>query len=501
VPERLFNTYQVADLLGKTPGTVLEWMKKGLLPFERLGEEGPARISEKSLIQFLEQHGGDIEAVMAKLALRGGNNDPQPAGKPPAVEDQLPPGDPLPAAEQQARGAAADPATQLVEAILHDAVSRGASDIHLEPRPDGLNLRLRIDGVLHEKANFKARLPAVLVPRLIRQLKLLAGTDEAETARPRTGGFKRSIEGRQVDFRLATCPMRHGERAVIHVIDPLRGMQELSQLGLSDADEALVGELLAEPYGLIVVSGPPRSGRATTLRAFVGAMNSRERNIITIEKSAEAPIEGINQSQVDPASGYTFAEAVEASRAQDADVIVLAEISNPQTAAAALTAAAEGRMVLAAMHARNQTAATAMLLQIEPEPWTLASTLLAVIATRTLRKLCENCKQQAEPSEELLGELDLSPRQLDCPIFTHGGCSRCSGSGYSGRTGLFSILRVDETIAALLRQNPSAAAIDRAAQKSGMKSLWQAGLQKVRDGITSLEELARIMPHRGNRGT
>lgn len=491
MPERLYTAYQVTNLLGVTLAEVVGWMQRGRLVFQRL-PDGAVRIPGKALIRFLKREGIDLETIVAKFALR--EEEPMPAGDLHEQTLRLPVTEGVSegfASTSPSSGQTEDAASQVAEAILRNAVAKRVSGVHLESRQDGLALRVRIDGTLHDKVNFKARLPKALAPQLIAHFKSLAGVDAEERQRPQTGCFRSNFDGREVTFHLATCPALHGEKLLIHVLDPAAA-PSLSQIGLSSEDESLIRDLSAQPAGMILAAGPPRSGRATTLRAILRELNTRQRDIVAIEKYAHIELEGINQSQVNLEVGFGFAEAVRAFGRQDPDVIMVEDIRDPQTARAALEVATDGRMVLGAVSARNCSQAMKMMLEADVERWPLASVLLAIVAHRTVRKLCGECKSQVEPSSELTERLRRCGQEVNFPVQAGRGCDCCSNTGYSGETGLFSIMHVNETIASLIRQGAEAKDIELVAVRSGMRHLGQVGLEKVRSGETSLEEILRI---------
>jgi len=478
---RSFSAYEIADLLGATPGAVVQWMEKGWLPCEQ-PHGGAARISEDGLIQFIRRQGMDVETVMARLAPAEVSREAQTSEQPEA-----------PPAEAPRIVRAADSAAQVAEAILRDAVVRGAGYIHLESRSEGLRLRLRVDGVLHEKPNFARRLPNELGPKLIKHFKLLAGLEGGRSSLPGVGRFTRTVDGHEMEFRLAGFPIVAGERIVIRVVDREAARLGLSELGLEASDEAYLRGLLARRFGLVVLAGPPRSGKATSLRAMVGELAGAGRSIITVEKAAEAAIDGVSRARVDPAAGFTFAAAARACIDQDVDAIMIEELRDPVTASAALEAALDGRIVLAGMNATSGPAALASLLRMHLEPWPLASALAAIIEQRTVRKLCQACRRQVAPGADVLEKLGLAREQVDFPVFAAAGCESCGNCGYAGRIGLFSIMRIEGELAQAVRDGAGIESVSRAAAGAPAATLLDVGLEKARAGLTSLAELARIL--------
>ena len=397
-----------------------------------------------------------------------------------------------PAGDPVQAPATGDPAAQVAQAILQDAIARGASDIHLDSAAEGLALRLRIDGVLQDKTSFKARLPQNLAPQIIAHFKAQAALDVQRTRQAQQGLFAFTADGRQVKLRLSAWPTIHGEKLTISLRAAVV-LPGLSQLGLDAQDEARLRALLVEGAGLILLAGPPRCGKDVTLRAMAAELNTRERAVATIERSVDAEIPGVNQSAVDAPSGFGFAEAMRALADADGDVILIDDIPDPATALAAFDAAQSGKLVLGGMNVRSAPAAAATLLEMGLAPWPLSSALLMVVEQRNVRRLCESCRKQAAASDELLGRLGLNRRDVDFPAFAPGGCAKCN-SGYSGLTRLLSVTYTEGPVAKVLRASGNVEAIRQAAQYAGTRPLGQVGLEKVRAGLTSLDELARVLP-------
>ena len=391
--ERLFSTCQIADLLGTSEEAVADWISKGWLPVRDMpGEQ--VRISEKGLVQFLKGRGVDMEAIIAGIAPDDvGERLPETVSSPAIT---VPPEEPLAPRRGREQGRTAvspvvaaeevehseshpvDPAAQLAEAVLQNAVTGRVSHIHLDPCRDGLSLRVRIDGVLRDKPNFRSRLPEGLGPRLIAHFKTLADLEVGEITHPQTGRFRCNIGGGDVGFRLATYPTTCGERMVIHVPGREESILTLSQIGLGDDDLSLLRRLLSEPCGIIIIAGPHGSPKATMLRAMLAEVNTPGRNIIALESRGEIRLEGVSRCRVDRDKGFTAADALSAARDQDVDVIMLDDIPDRSTAAAAVEAAQGGTMVLTGIFARNPADAMEMMLE-STKPWALASAMLAVI--------------------------------------------------------------------------------------------------------------------------
>ena len=537
MPERLYSAYQIADLLGTDPASVVDWMRKGWLPYRRM-PDGPLRVSETGLIEFLKGRGMNVEEVLAKAVLTEGDSpgDQAPAANEPhapvdvparpalaapdAPGDELispdersaltgagnphPPADddrpqpeptaeaPEPAPPQPQAEDPPDeypgPPSEAAQFLLREAVLLGATQIHLSTRPAGVRVRLRIDGSLQENSDVQSRLAA---GQLISQLKDLAGIDRTG---PAAGLFQLTIDERPVAFRLVLCPSIHGETLTIHVRDP-RAATEIASLPLTDPQRQLLESIAAAPDGLILVAGPPRHGGKAVLRALAGPHEGPTESVVAIGRSADPLFEGVDQSQFDRNSGLTFAAALHALADLEPDVIVAGDLPNPPATLAALDAACGGDLVLAAMNVPTAADAIQRLLQVAPDRWELAGALRAILAVRTVPALCEHCKTQVPPNELSLPREGLAGDGMDFPIFRKRGCARCDQSGYRGRAVLLSVLRVDRTVADAIRSGAAAEAIVDAARAAGTQSLAEAVLERLRDGRIDLVQAARVLAY------
>jgi type II secretory ATPase GspE/PulE/Tfp pilus assembly ATPase PilB-like protein len=564
--EKLFSTYDIAQLMQTTPGTVVEWMHRGVLPYMRL-PNGPIRISQRGLSLFLKSRGLEGSGLLEAALESAGNPPDAPAGQyqpepaeartatlpVPATPGRIdppvdlsddeeflyqPPGSPgsaeleasrpepadqpladQPVAEQadqddrQAPPAAAEPpagadrtiqartpdpqsppADRIAEALLVQAVARRATHIHLEPNWDELNLRLRIDGVLQPIDPIDADLPAGLGPRVAGSLLRQAGLDD-KADRCASGSFTFVCDDRDVQCFVSTWPTRRGRRMTLRLLDTARSLPELAHLGLRREDQALLAQLMAEPCGLILVAGLPRSGRYTTLNAMVNKLNGPGRNIITIEKSSQYDLAGVNQSSMEAELEIELADALRAVGRQDADVVMVQELTDAPSARVAMDLARQGRLVLAGLYADSGPDAIGTLVEMGLDSWSVSKSLLAVVSPWTVRRLCEHCRQIVVPDDRVLCSLGLSRSDLTFPVFGPTGCDRCHGVGYAGRTGCFSIIEVDRKLAKVIRQDGDVASIERTALQNGTHSLGESAMEKVADGTTSLEEIARVLPH------
>ncbi len=500
--DRLFSVYQVANLLGSDAKGVTNWLDMGWLQSKRM-PDGSVKISEKSLIDFLQKRGIDIEELMAKISMQEGKlpDDPDSSAEtseqsvasteessPKEIEQSAEAT--LPAivgAPRPQPASSGDPVNEAADALLQDAVANRVSHIHLEPSGEGLSLRMRIDGVVHDNSNLRIQLSKPAAPHLIQCFKDLANLDS--TTRPQKGQFHSTIADREFQFHVVTCPTVFGEKVVVEVDELDRTILELPELGLPDDNLSLMRRLLKQSYGVILITGPPRNGKTTTLQAMLSEMKASGRSMVALERGREIRLDGVTRCRV-PEANLTFAQALTAFRGQDPDVVMLGDVTDP--AVDVVNAALDGVLIMGSLFARSTVVAVRMMLEVTPR-WAVAAGLLAVVDQRLIRRICPGCKQQADLSEQMLEELGLRAGEIDFPVYQGFGCKKCSNTGYLGRIGVFSVLHVDETIAAMLRKGPEPGDILKSL-RGAMKTTREAGLAKVRAGITSLTEFARIFP-------
>lgn len=374
---------------------------------------------------------------------------------------------------------------RLVDSLLQQAIDDAASDIHIERQRDEVCIRYRIDGGL-QTVNF---LDKDVHPNLVARVKVLAGMDIAERRLPLDGAFSYEYAGRLLDVRVATLPTIYGEKVVMRLFDPEQQLASYADLGLSPQQAGTLSRMLTKPAGLILVCGPTGSGKTTTLRVMLQGLNNSSRNIISIEDPVEYEINGINHVQVQPRIGLTFASLLRSVLRQDPDVIMVGEMRDRETVDIALRAALTGHLVLTSLHTTDAPAAIIRLLDMGAEPYMLASCLTGVVAQNLVRRLCRHCAQPFAAVDSyrlsLVEEKELWAR-------SPGGCSRCRQTGYQGRIGLFEIMLLNERLRQLILQRATLAQLQRVAQQTGMLPLRQDGLIKVRQGITSLEEVIRV---------
>ena len=383
------------------------------------------------------------------------------------------------------------PVVRAVNDLLERAMELRASDIHIEPFRTGLVVRMRVDGILRSVPFSGDAPPQAVVSRI----KILAGLNIAERRLPQDGAARARAGRVEIDIRIATMPTQHGESVVIRLLPRDRGLLELSKIGLAARDEAVLRRLLALPHGLILITGPTGSGKTTTLATMLSILNEPTRKILTIEDPVEYEISGINQSQVKPAIGLTFATAMRAFVRQDPDVIMVGEIRDAETANIAVHAALTGHLVLSTLHTETAAAAVPRLLDLGVEGFLLRSTLRAVVAQRLVRVLCSSCK-----TKHVLTEQDLiaDPRYrllgfaAGEAIYRPAGCESCGGTGYRGRAGIFELLELTDEIRPLVGAEADAALIDGAAIRAGMTTMLDDAIEKCRTGMSAASEVLRV---------
>jgi general secretion pathway protein E len=383
------------------------------------------------------------------------------------------------------------PVVRAVNDLIEKAVELRASDIHIEPFREGLSVRMRVDGLLRATPAPAHVLPQALVSRV----KILAGLNIAERRLPQDGAARLQAARTDIDIRVATMPTQHGEAAVIRLLPRDRGLLDIPRLGLAPRDEKKVRRLLDLPHGMIAVTGPTGSGKTTTLATMLSALNLPSRKILTIEDPVEYEIPGINQSQVKPAIGLTFAAAMRAFVRQDPDVIMVGEVRDAETASIAVHAALTGHLVLTTLHTETSTAAVPRLIDLGVEAFLLKSTLRAVIAQRLVRVLCDRCKTQRSLTDS---DFDADPRltalgfRVGEAVFSPRGCERCGGVGYRGRVGVFEVLDATAEVRNLIGTEAESGALDAAAMRAGMTTMMDDAVSKCRVGATSVAEALRV---------
>jgi len=387
------------------------------------------------------------------------------------------------------------PLVRLVNSIIFQAAEDGASDVHFEPQEDGLVVRLRIDGVLHELQRVPKRMAAGVTTRL----KVLAKLDIAERRKPQDGRISLNAKaaGRLLDVRVATLPTVEGECVVLRLMDKSRRAPTLEELGFLETMRTQLEAVLQKPTGALLSTGPTGSGKSTTLYAALAQISRPEINIITVEDPVEYRLPGVNQVQINARAGLTFATALRSILRSDPDVVMVGEIRDGETAKISIEAALTGHFVLSTMHTNDAPSAITRLTEMGVEPFVTGSALSAVLAQRLARRLCAHCCEMYTPSSAELEQARISPEQAAAAdgavLYRKRGCPRCAHTGYRGRVGVFQLLRMTEELEALAARRASREELERAARENGMRTLWEDGLEKVIAGLTSLEELARVV--------
>jgi type IV pilus assembly protein PilB len=383
------------------------------------------------------------------------------------------------------------PIVKLVNLLITQAVADRASDIHIEPAEKDIRIRYRIDGVLHEVM----RSPRNIQAGLISRLKVMADINIAERRVPQDGRIGLVVGGKAVDLRVATLPTVFGEKVVIRILDKSSVLLKLEELGFSDASFAQFEKAFHKPYGTILVTGPTGSGKSTTLYATLNIINNVDRNIITVEDPVEYRLSGVNQMQVNMKAGLTFSSALRSILRADPDVILIGEIRDRETALIAMEAALTGHLVLSTLHTNDAPAAITRLAEMEVEPYLVASALDCVVAQRLARELCDHCKEAYQPTEAELFNSGFPEKEVKKvkELFRPVGCARCGKTGYRGRLGLYEVMPITEEIELLTAERRSSEDIKKVAIEQGMITLREDGLEKARAGLTSLEEIFRVV--------
>lgn len=389
------------------------------------------------------------------------------------------------------------PIIKLVNHILYQAVKRDASDIHIEPFEKELQIRYRVDGVLHTVMTPPKRAQAAIISRI----KIMANLNIAEKRLPQDGRIQIKIADKPIDIRVSVLPVVYGERVVMRLLDQSKTFASLQQLGFSERDFKIIMHSIEQPNGIILITGPTGSGKTTTLYAILGKLNKPEVNIITVEDPVEYQVAGIGQVQVKESIGLTFAAALRSILRQDPDIIMIGETRDQETAQIAIQAALTGHLVLSTLHTNSAAASITRLIDMGIEPFLIASTLLCMVAQRLVRKLCPFCKKEYKPDPDLLRRLGISPTEAHHIKFYEAvGCEECSNTGYKGRMALFEIMLMSGQIARLTMERADAALIQKAAVKEGMTLLLEDGIRKVKMGLTTIEEVLSVAASTAQEG-
>lgn len=380
------------------------------------------------------------------------------------------------------------PIIRLVNSILFRSVKDRASDIHIEPYEREVAVRFRIDGDLYDIL----KLPKRIQNSVISRIKLIGGLNIAEKRLPQDGRIRIKIAGKDIDLRLSTVPVAHGERIVMRLLDKNAVLLNLDILGFEKQMHQIMTDLIARPFGIILVTGPTGSGKTTTLYAALSQINREDINIITVEDPIEYQIAGIGQIQTNEKIGLTFASGLRSILRQDPDVILIGEIRDRETAEIAVQASLTGHLVLSSIHTNDASSCIARLVDMGIEPFLVASSIIGILAQRLVRRLCPNCKQPIDPTKEELKRIGLNGLPPGSQVFKPVGCEQCYHTGYSGRLGIFELLPVDDQLRSVILKNADAVSIKRAAISSGFKAMRYDGIRKILSGVTSIEEVLAV---------
>ena len=381
------------------------------------------------------------------------------------------------------------PVIQLVNAILFEAVQEGASDIHIQPFEDRVLVRMRIDGILHDQHE----LPKTVQEEIISRIKVQGKMNIAEKRLPQDGRATVQVGDRMIDLRIASLPSSYGERVVIRLLDKSARLYTLTEVGMDADSLKRFDRLIHIEHGLLLVTGPTGSGKSTTLYAALQAINTKDRNVVTLEDPIEYDIAGVSQTQINTKKGLTFATGLRNVLRQDPDIIMVGEIRDQETAVMGIQSALTGHLVFSTLHTNDAASAVTRLLDLGIEPYLVSSSLLAVLAQRLVRCICSKCRVSKPISDSQLELLGLnSAHQEEYQVSTGQGCEECRGTGYRGRIGIFELLVVDDLVRNAIQQQANATEIRQAAMQGGMQLLRHDGIQKVLRGQTTIEEVERV---------
>ena len=381
------------------------------------------------------------------------------------------------------------PVVKLVHSVIADAVARGASDIHFDPRAGDMRVRFRVDGVVVDSAT----VPRRLAPGLVSRIKIMAELDIAERRAPQDGRVGLAVDGNHIDIRVATLPLVRGESVVMRILDKQRMVTNLDLLGMEAPDRDLLEHSIKQLHGAVLVTGPTGAGKTTTLYAALSEINTPDKTLITIEDPVEYELEGVKQMQVNATAGVTFARGLRSMIRNDPDVLMVGEIRDRETAQTAIESALTGHLVLSTLHTNDAPMAPARLIDMGIEPFLVATGLECVVAQRLARRLCEDCRRPVEITVEALERNGFGHAGEPIDAYESEGCVRCGGIGYRGRIGLYEVMVLSKELRSLILQKASGEEIAAAAVAAGMRRLREDGLEKVRQGVTSIPEVLRVV--------
>lgn len=434
----------------------------------------PVKSSKEEILQAIDKHYGefpDMENSLKELSLMEVEK----------VEEEKPDLGQLRASAEDA------PVIKFVNLLFLEAINKGTSDLHIEPGQHRVNVRFRIDGHLQQFVSPPKRMFLAIVSRI----KIISGLNIAERRLPQDGRCRLKIKGREIDVRVSTLPTIYGEKVVLRILDKGMATLDVDRLGMEEEDLEKVKSCLHLPSGMFLLTGPTGSGKTSTLYAGLNYINEPNRNIVTVEDPVEYELEGINQVQVRPDIGVTFAAALRHILRQDPNVIMVGEIRDRETAEMAIRAALTGHLVLSTLHANSSIAAVSRLVNMGIESHFIASSLSLVIAQRLIRRICSHCRERYSPEENVLAQLEEAALGgEETGVFYRGkGCPECNYVGYRGRLGIFEVFQLNSEMKEIILKDGGEAALEKAAREAGMKSLRERGLRKAQEGLTSIEEV------------
>jgi type IV pilus assembly protein PilB len=432
----------------------------------------PCVTAEKELIDAIEQYYGTPGSIKEMARRIEGSDLELVKG-----EEELP--------EKLEKIASEASIIQMVDLLIAQAVGEGASDLHIEPDEDILRVRIRVDGYLHEAS----RHPMKLHPAIISRLKIMGDLNIAEKRVPQDGRFVLKVGQRDIDIRLSTLPIIFGEKAVLRLLDKSQGILKIEQLTPMEDTRELLDKTIRRPYGMILLTGPTGSGKTTTAYTLLGILNNISKNIVTVEDPVEYHIHVINQLQVNPRAGITFANALRHILRQDPDIIMIGEIRDKETAEIAIHAALTGHLVISTLHTNTAIGAVSRLLDMGIEPFLISSAITSVVGQRLIRSVCEKCKEPYTPSPEVQAGLGVSSSEKATTLYKGAGCPNCKGTGFKGRFGIYEILAIDQELRELVLSKSDTSHILNAARKRGFRPLREEGMRAVADGYTTYEEI------------
>jgi len=380
------------------------------------------------------------------------------------------------------------PVIRLVNDILFRALQMRASDIHIHPYETKIQVRYRVDGILYDSLSLNRNVLSLIISRI----KVMAGMDIAERRMPQDGRCSVRIGQREIDLRVSTVPTSYGERAVLRILDKSTGLLTLEELGFFEEDREVFDKMINYSHGVIFVTGPTGSGKSTTLYACLNRIDSRVKNVMTVEDPIEYQLEGISQMQVSGKKGMTFVNSLRHILRQDPDVIMVGEVRDRETAGMAIQSSLTGHLVFSTLHTNDAAGAISRLLDFGVEPYLVSSSLLCVLAQRLVRRICPDCKQAYEPPPHELRELGIGDISKDVKFYTGSGCAKCFETGYRGRTGIYELMVITEEIRELVYERQTAGAVKKKALEQGMQTLRMDGARKVLSGTTTIAEVLRV---------